>query len=122
MLMKEGEKYVAKKVITFHQDNTGDNVHFELDEESDGTQRLLDFIPAFDVILNHDITVVIDEIDHSLHPALLKALVNKIMQEKTTQGQLIFTTHESNLLDLDIFRQDEEVTGEQEERAFQGPH
>jgi len=107
MLMKEGEKFVAKKVITFHHNDLGDNIHFELDEESDGTQRLLDFIPAFDVILNHDMTVIVDEIDHSLHPVLLKALVSKIMNDNTTQGQLIFTTHESNLLDLSIFRQDE---------------
>ncbi len=29
------------------------------------------------------------------------------MSNENTKGQLIFTTHESNLLDLDIFRQDE---------------
>jgi AAA15 family ATPase/GTPase len=51
--------------------------------------------------------VVIDEIDQSIHPSLLKSLIRKIMNEERMNGQLIFTTHESNLLDLDIFRQDE---------------
>lgn len=99
--------YVVKKVISNHIDNHGEKIAFELDEESDGTQRLLDFIPAFNAILEHEVTYVIDEVDQSLHPALLKALMKKIMDEETVKGQLIFTTHESNLLDLDIFRQDE---------------
>ena len=107
LITKEKGKYVVKKVVSTHINNKGEKVTFDLVEESDGTQRLLDFIPAFDGILQQNITFIIDEIDQSLHPALLKALVHKIMADKTTKGQLIFTTHESNLLDLDIFRQDE---------------
>lgn len=107
IITKEKNKYVVKKVISFHKNSSGKNIQFNLDEESDGTQRLLDFIPAFDAIINDEITIVIDEIDHSLHPALLKTLVHKIMSDESTKGQLIFTTHESNLLNLDIFRQDE---------------
>jgi len=78
-----------------------------LQEESDGTQRLLDLIPVFYAILNSDITFIIDEIDQSLHPSLLYTLVKKIMDNDATKGQLVFTTHEANLLDLNIFRQDE---------------
>lgn len=107
LVTKENKKYIVKKVVSQHLNNEGDKIKFELDEESDGTQRLLDFIPAFEGILNHNITFIIDEIDQSLHPALLKTLIQKVMSDETTKGQLIFTTHESNLLDLDIFRQDE---------------
>ncbi|SHE99851.1 AAA family ATPase [Chryseobacterium takakiae] len=107
MVSKEGNSYTVKKLTSSHIDNKGNSVSFELDEESDGTQRLLDFIPAFNGVLTQDMTFIIDEIDQSLHPALLKAVISKIMSEKYTKGQLIFTTHESNLLDLDIFRQDE---------------
>ncbi|HWB25490.1 MAG TPA: ATP-binding protein [Chitinophagaceae bacterium] len=107
LLARENGKNVVKKIVSIHKDGANKNVSFELEEESDGTQRLLDFIPAFHVILNYKVTVIIDEIDQSLHPALLKALIHKIMSDNTTKGQLIFTTHESNLLDLDIFRQDE---------------
>ncbi len=104
---KENGKYVVKKVIAKHLNNEGKKISFDLTEESDGTQRLLDFIPAFDGILNDEMCFIIDEIDQSLHPTLLKSLIQKIMSNENTKGQLIFTTHESNLLDLDIFRQDE---------------
>lgn len=107
LVTRENGKYIVKKVVSTHINAKGDKIVFDLVQESDGTQRLLDFIPAFDGILQRDITFVIDEIDQSLHPALLKALVHKIMADQSTKGQIIFTTHESNLLDLDIFRQDE---------------
>jgi AAA15 family ATPase/GTPase len=121
LITKEKGKYVVKKVVSTHVNNEGKKIAFDLDEESDGTQRLLDFIPAFDGILQGDITFIIDEIDQSLHPALLKALVHKIMADQTTKGQLIFTTHESNLLDLDIFRQDE-IWFTEKERASSCSH
>jgi len=104
---KEDDKYVVKKVVSTHHDNEGKSVVFDVNEESDGTQRMMDFIPAFDKILHSSSTIIIDEIDQSLHPVLLRTLVEKTMSDTLTKGQLIFTTHESNLLDLDIFRQDE---------------
>jgi len=107
LITKENNKIVVKKMMALHLAEDGQDISFEFENESDGTRRLLDFIPAFDGILQHDVTFIIDEIDQSLHPALLKALVHKIMTDEATKGQLIFTTHESNLLDLDIFRQDE---------------
>lgn len=107
LVLKEDDKFIVKKIIAQHLNDVGKKVSFDLTDESDGTQRLLDFIPAFDGMLHNEVAFIIDEIDQSLHPALLKALVHKIMSNENTLGQLIFTTHESNLLDLDIFRQDE---------------
>jgi len=107
LITKEKSKYIVKKVVAQHKNNFGERVSFDLINESDGTQRLLDFIPAFDMILRHDITFIIDEIDQSLHPVLLRSLVHKIMIDEGTKGQLLFSTHESNLLDMAIFRQDE---------------
>jgi uncharacterized protein len=82
-------------------------VEFLLDEESDGTIRILDFISIIFDIRDSDKVFIIDEIDRSIHPALLKTFIKKLMEMLTSKGQIIFTTHESNLLDLDIFRQDE---------------
>ena len=48
---------------------------FELKEESDGTQRVFDFIPMAQNVKSQADTYVIDEIDRSLHPILVKALV-----------------------------------------------
>jgi len=107
MAVNKKNKYLIKKIIAFHTNNKGEKVSFDLSEESDGTRRLLDLIPAFYGILKEDVTFIVDEIDRSIHPGLLYDLIKKIMDEENTKGQLIFTTHESNLLDLSIFRQDE---------------
>lgn len=107
LFTKENGKLLVKKIVAIHNDQNNNKISFNLSEESDGTQRLIDFIPAFHIILNSDTTFIIDEIDQSLHPSLLHTLVKKIMDNETTKGQLIFTTHEANLLDLNIFRQDE---------------
>ena len=103
----ENDKPVVKKLYTIHAGDKGQEVKFELYEETEGTQRLLDFIPALYAVLFENSVVIIDEIDKSIHPHLSKSLVAKVMGDRRTNGQLIFTTHESNLLDLDIFRQDE---------------
>ena len=48
-----------------------------------------------------------DDIERSIHPIMIKTLVSKISESKEAKGQLIFTTHESCLLDQTIFRPDE---------------
>lgn len=81
---------------------------FDLEEESDGTRRLFELSPAFDdLIMNKDVVYIIDELERSMHPVLAKELMKLFSQAITSSNQLIFTTHESHLLDLDIFRQDE---------------
>lgn len=102
MAIKEEDKYMVKKFLMSHKD-----VPFGTEEESDGTRRLIDFIPLLFSILNQEITYIIDEIDRSLHPSMLHTLIKKIMDDNTTKGQLIFTTHESSLLNCKIFRSDE---------------
>jgi uncharacterized protein len=100
-------KPVIKKLYTIHKGHGDKPIKFELSEESEGTQRLFNFIPAFFLLLFQNAVVFFDEIDQSIHSYLLKNLLAKVMNERNTTGQIIFTTHESNLLDLDIFRQDE---------------
>ena len=102
---KDG-RYVLQKLILNHKGPTTP-VPFYLSEESDGTHKILSYIPSIYMFADYPVTYIFDEVDQSIHPSLLKKLLQKIMSNKTTKGQLIFTTHESNLLDLDIFRQDE---------------
>lgn len=103
---KKNDKVEIKKLVSKHKSANSELVPFEITDESDGTQRLLDFIPMFDLLLKDDVTFIVDEIDQSLHSNLLLTLTSKILSDDT-KGQFIFTTHESNLLDLNIFRQDE---------------
>lgn len=107
LAMMEGNNAVVKKPVSYHMDTNGKKVKFELYEESDGTLRLIDYIPLLFLINNYPSTVIIDEIDQSIHPSLLKQFIEKVQSDDQRLGQLIFTTHESNLLDLDLFRQDE---------------
>ena len=74
--------------------------------QSDGTVRLLNLAPAFYDAIRDGKTVLIDEIEHSIHPHLIRELVKIFSKQKTT-GQLIFTTHETCLLDQKFIRTDE---------------
>ncbi len=83
------------------------SIDFFTEDESEGTIRMLDLSPAFfNATLNSNV-ILIDEIEHSIHPLLIKELISKFSLDENTKGQLIFTTHESNLLDQEIFRTDE---------------
>lgn len=103
----ENDEVVAKRLITQHQVPSGDFIDFNLGLESDGTKRLIDYIPAFQSILHNNNVYIIDEIERSIHPMTIKEIMTKLAMDEGIQGQLIFTTHESNLLDQSIFRPDE---------------
>ena len=75
-------------------------------EESDGTQRIFDFLPVMQEVKGMTSTYIIDELDRSLHPSLVRALVKRVVTDKKMKGQLIFTTHDAGLLDGEIFRND----------------
>lgn len=107
IIVKEEEKIWVKTLKVGHVGKDNLSVLFDLEEESDGTIRLLDFVPAFRNVIASPKVFIIDEIERSIHPLLIKELVRKFSLYKGTKGQLIFTTHESNLLDQKIFRQDE---------------
>ena len=81
---------------------------FDYSDESDGTKRLFDLIPLFLFLNQKYKTILIDEIDRSLHSNLTKRFIELFYQiTKQTPCQLIATTHDSNLLDMDLIRKDE---------------
>lgn len=103
--------------VYFHHVGINDDVKFYLDDESDGTKKLFDYIPIFKEIVEDDRVYILDEIERSIHPTIIKELIAKFSVETKTKGQLIFSTHESNLLDQEIFRQDEIWFVEKDENA-----
>ena len=84
-----------------------DDDYFDYTDESDGTKRLLDLIPLHINDLDKRV-ILIDEIDRSLHTNLTKQFFC-VFFELTEHDccQILATTHDSNLMDLDLFRQDE---------------
>lgn len=94
-------------ITTIEFSHEKENVYFNLNEESDGTARLLDLIEILFKISDNRI-FVIDEIDRCLHPAMTVKVIElflKMAQKRNTQ--LIITSHESRLLAADFLRNDE---------------
>lgn len=104
---KDGDKVVAEVIRTKHSDKEGNDVNFTFGMESDGTMRLVDYIPMLSDILKNQAVYVIDEIERSIHPAVIKELVRLIAANRDMNGQLVFSTHETCLLDQAILRTDE---------------
>lgn len=107
--MREGG-LVAERLLAVRRDSEGRTVRFDLADESGGTQRLLDLIPALARTDRPEgAVVVMDGLGQNLHPVLLEGLLRRYLSgcTKETRSQLIFTTHDVNLLNQDIFRRDE---------------
>lgn len=103
----KGESY-RLTVQAAHQCNNGTVIPLEMAEESDGTQRLLNLLPALYFAQSSSGVYFIDEIDRSMHPVLVRKLLEFFLKScKGEKRQIIVTTHESNLLDLDLLRRDE---------------
>ncbi len=86
-----------------------EKILFDFDEESEGTQKLF-FLsgPVIDTLRNGKV-LVIDEIEARLHTLLTRKLIGLINSEKTNpkHAQLIFATHDTNLLSNKFFRRDQ---------------
>lgn len=99
---ENGEIHVNKLMFSH-----GNGDLFEQNDESDGTRRLFDLLPLYQMIKKNYV-IAIDELDRSFHTRLTFEFIHffyKISVKK--ESQLIVTTHDGELLDLDEVRQDE---------------
>jgi len=97
---------------------------FEFHEESQGTQRLYGMVaPVLDILKRGSILVV-DELDSSLHTQLVRRIISMFHDPvlNKNSAQLIFSTHDTSLLDYTLFRRDQiwftEKDGEQATRLY----
>lgn len=106
----EGKKRKTVLVqIKFQHLLNGKMVSFNIEDESDGTQRLLDLLPIL-FALNEKSQAIyfVDEIDRSLHTKLSQYLLQEFLKGcKDTFSQIVYTAHDVNLIDLNEFGQDE---------------
>lgn len=96
---------ISVKTIEFSHES--ENIFFRLQEESDGTARLLDLV---EILFNasNDMIYVIDEIDRCLHPAMTSKVIRLFLElAERRNTQLVMTTHESRLLKENLLRNDE---------------
>ena len=98
-------------MVSYHRNNDGIEIKFELNDESDGTKRLISLIPAFLELAapRSNKVFIIDEFDRSLHTLLLRQLLESYLDSCSpdTRSQLLFTTHDVLLMDQKLFRRDE---------------
>lgn len=106
--LDDSGKLRGKKLVLVHTDKDGKQVLFDCNEESDGTNRLMDLIPALDILSSSETVFIVDELDRSLHPHLSEAFIKLFFeQSRGISNQLIVTTHESSLQNLRLLRRDE---------------
>ena len=90
---------------------TSTTEYFQLlmEQESVGTQHFFARIGGWLQALENGALLVVDEIEDSLHPLLTRRLIEMVQDKavNTKGAQLIFTTHDAMLLDLNFFRRDQ---------------
>jgi len=92
------------KITTFHKSNPTVSFDF-LSEESQGTQVLFYImLTLLDIVKNNKI-LLIDEIENSLHNKIVEYIVS--LFHASNSAQLIYTTHNTNLLNLNKLRKDQ---------------
>ena len=101
------------KLDTIHQiqqaDGKSRSYKLPFDHESDGTMLLFAYGPIIMDALEKGRTIVIDELDNSLHPNLSRYLTGLFHDKSINRNgaQLIFNSHDVSLLDLELFRRDQ---------------
>ena len=101
---------ISYRVNLIHQSgNGGNSTKFNFFDESAGTRRLFSLLAPWARAAFHDRCLIIDEIDASMHPHLIRHLVVAFSQfsRGDHSGQIIFTTHDTTLMDRRTLRRDQ---------------
>lgn len=116
----EDGKLVEKSLLLKHKRADGTDALLSVDEASSGFRRMLDLVVLLlDDDMMRNSTVVIDEIERSLHTLISRHLIEALKASSLAKGlasQLIFITHDTNLLDLSMLRRDEIMFMEKDRR------
>lgn len=107
--LRIGELKVSSLHRGIQKDGFTSMFSLELADESDGTRRLMALAPGIEQVLQQGGVLLVDGIDRDLHPLLAEFVISKFQSPKTNPGhaQLIFTTHDTELLNMEIMRKDQ---------------
>lgn len=108
-IIENMKSFELKMYHDFKKDKGVERVSLPFHMESKGTQMYFAYCPAIMKALKTGKTIVVDEIDNGLHPMLVRHLVGIFNSRETNPkgAQLIFNTHDIDLLDLDFLRRDQ---------------
>lgn len=83
--------------------------NIELEDESDGTRKLMSIAPAIESVLTKGGVLLVDELERELHPMLVNFIIAKFQSKRSNPNgaQIIFTTHNTELMNLEFMRKDQ---------------
>ena len=106
-IVKQGGK--LQEISTVHDTGSWPPSELDFSAESSGAQRLFALSGPWNDTLKNGYVLAIDEMHDSLHPNLLRFLVGLFNDPSmnTARAQLIFSVHDTSILDQDVFRRDQ---------------
>jgi len=104
----QGQPMIAR-LKTRHAGRDAIEANFDFEDESSGTQRLMEILPILADAASGERVYVVDELDRKLHPLLSRLFVSSFIDhcDEEQRTQLVFTTHDTHLMDLELLRRDE---------------
>ena len=108
-ILKQIKMNKQYEISMIHLDSTGKQVILDLKEESAGTNVIFSLAGPFLDVLSRGCTLIVDELNSSLHPLALRHLVELFNRPETNKfgAQLIFTTHDATILAGGIINRDQ---------------
>jgi AAA15 family ATPase/GTPase len=111
IVVRRGSEVTARKLVAYHAKKGGGDIKFDMANESDGSQRVIDILPAFlgaSALASKKI-YVIDELDRSLHTLLTRQLLEAYLAgcNAESRSQILLTTHDVLLMGQALLRRDE---------------
>ena len=108
-LSKELKRRQFIDIRISHMDADERIENFDFEDESDGTQKLFSLAGPWIDSLDNGYVLFIDELHDNLHPLLVQFLVKLFHNTETNpnNAQLVFTTHETSILNQKVFRRDQ---------------
>jgi len=106
-MLPDGNKMEVVDIRSVHNNLRGVPVEFNfVAEESEGTKRAASLVGVMLACLKGGRTLFIDELENSLHPLLLKELIRLFKDKRYNHSgaQIVFTTHNTDILDKSILR------------------
>lgn len=105
----ETQRMKMAEVKFLHKTDTGESVPFNFEDESDGTKKLFAFAGPWLDAMSKGRILCVDELGTSLHPLMVRFLIGLIQNPEINRynAQLIFSTHDTSVLDEDILRRDQ---------------
>ncbi|MCF0111116.1 MAG: ATP-binding protein [Erysipelotrichaceae bacterium] len=109
MRLKMGEVSAKARHLGTDRDGKESSYLLDLSDESDGTRKLMALAPAIESALGTGGVLLVDELERQLHPKLVRFIIAKFQSKSSNPNgaQLIFTTHDTELMNLEYLRKDQ---------------